>query len=63
MQQQGRLLEFWFGLTNVRANKKLVGHQLTLIRHYKLYYITCTVVVRSYANSTSIEATNQLLAS
>ena len=29
----------------------------------KLYYITSTVVVRSYANSTSMEATNQLLAS
>ena len=29
----------------------------------QLFYITCTLEVRSYVNSTSMEATNQLLAS
>ena len=28
----------------------------------QLFYITCTLEVRSYVNSTSMEATNQLLA-
>ena len=41
-------------MTNVIANKKLVGDI------DQLFYITCTLEVRSYVNSTSMEATNQL---
>ena len=54
---RGRIL-VWSG--KCQSKQKVVWSSADIDQ---LFYITCTLEVRSYVNSTSMEATNQLLAS